>query len=963
MNPFPWISFETSPGENKLTYHEIAACDTGSSLENNCRPSFVTFVGKRSKAILLDSLLGGDVSVPVHKEVYLWSSARLRSGCAPLLIIDCGIQNPHLHPPNPALAQSSRPATSWLISKAININTTLCGRIFSPFSSVICCFVSDLGGPKAVAKWLASQATTLTASGLPTVPRILLVVETTSDTFDERIAANKAAILLFQAMQNMRSYQDPLNIQRDIKRQFGEIEVLGLHASKSTGVRARALKRRVLAMSEASMQERANTFTQFSFKHFQTLTKQAIGSLSSDASFHFSSASRPHGFSTELLEACLVDFLSQLPSQAWLWHFAAPIIASALLLASYPPNAHTAISSHTAHEDIQLKFLSATLHEFHDVFTLYNSGKSSASEVHRQILSTHHPHLANLKSHRSCFCCLLRMPEKVLACGHALCDPCIKIFGRRSHSEKNTYDISECVLCGVSYQNSTFRFVPPTAGIRVLSLDGGGVRGVVPLMFLEHLDNSLAPLGCSVKDHFDFVCGTSAGGLVVIGMFLLQWGATESIQRFEQVAGKTFGNKRKVMLARTLQLLVAYLEDGQYSLTAVQEAFRITLDSPIQMFNPLRNDTKVAVTTTAVHDCLPWLFTNYNGGMRPDDLGYDVVRAEKAHNDITVSDAACCTSAAPWFFKPQAIRTLGIFQDGGLQHNNPANIAQWEARFIWPSKVDPDFFLSLGTGTSSASASFGPPTSLRFYRRLFRSFERSLDGEDAWKRFYNSIALSLRPRYHRLNVRFTGTEPRLDDVLQIPSLKASVLEVVQEDKIAVTAVLDAMIASMFYFELDELPQLENGDYMCTGYIFCRLDIPKEGLRHLYSQLLDTTSWFLIQGTPVRCVQSVPKGLPPFKRRITFRAESVDELIAFSIRGITSTPKLLSGFPTTLAKLIEDQMLISPFGTINHVSNEKPLPALPKKRCSISRPRQSKRGTKRVRFQTRCSSEIAVYRCE
>ncbi|RAQ98955.1 FabD/lysophospholipase-like protein [Stemphylium lycopersici] len=29
-----------------------------------------------------------------------------------------------------------------------------------------------------------------------------------------------------------------------------------------------------------------------------------------------------------------------MPSQAWLWHFAAPLIASALLLASYLPNAH-----------------------------------------------------------------------------------------------------------------------------------------------------------------------------------------------------------------------------------------------------------------------------------------------------------------------------------------------------------------------------------------------------------------------------------------------------------------------------------------------------------------------------------------------------------------------------------------------------------------------------------------------
>jgi hypothetical protein len=136
-------------------------------------------------------------------------------------------------------------------------------------------------------------------------------------------------------------------------------------------------------------------------------------------------------------------------------------------------------------------------------------------------------------------------------------------------------------------------------------------------------------------------------------MFLLQWSTNESLQRFEETASKTFG-KRKALLARAVQLLLAYVEDGQYSLVAVQDAFKktFTAASP-QMFNPLQNDTKVAVTTTDVDNSLPWLFTNYNGGQRGDlgqyanaiftthteGLGYDVVRADQSHNDVTVSDA------------------------------------------------------------------------------------------------------------------------------------------------------------------------------------------------------------------------------------------------------------------------------------------------------------------------------------
>ncbi|CAN9363471.1 unnamed protein product [Alternaria alternata] len=298
-------------------------------------------------------------------------------------------------------------------------------------------------------------------------------------------------------------------------------------------------------------------------------------------------------------------------------------------------------------------------------------------------------------------------------------------------------------------------------------------------------------------------------GLVAIGMFLLQWDATESIQRYEQVAAKTFG-RRKALISRALQLIVAYVEDGQYSLDAVQEAFRKTFNSNLQMFNPLRNDTKVAVTTTAVDDSLSWLFTNYNG-----------------ENDLRV----------------------------------------------------------------------------------------------------------------------------LDDAKQIPSLKAAVIRQLEEDKATLTPVVDSMLASMFYFELDALPIPDGNGYLCLGYIHCRLDLPVGGLRYLYDRLLETSSWFLVQGSPIQCVQFIPRGPPPFKRRINFRVESMDEVIAFSLGGITSTTTLISGFPTRLEKLIEDQSLVRPFGTLDHVVSEKPLPATPVKRPSIIETSERVHDAKRPRVKT------------
>lgn len=169
------------------------------------------------------------------------------------------------------------------------------------------------------------------------------------------------------------------------------------------------------------------------------------------------------------------------------------------------------MSEYTADRSIQHKFMTAVRAEFNRLYTENQPALLLASNTHQKTLQGLHPHLTRFKSHRTCFCCFMRMPEKVLVCGHALCDPCIKIFGRRSCSEKNTFELSQCLLCGVSYSNSVFRFVPPTAGIRVLTLDGGGVRGVIPLKFLENIEITLRKFRCPVRDYFDFVCGTSTG--------------------------------------------------------------------------------------------------------------------------------------------------------------------------------------------------------------------------------------------------------------------------------------------------------------------------------------------------------------------------------------------------------------------------------------------------------------------
>ena len=140
-----------------------------------------------------------------------------------------------------------------------------------------------------------------------------------------------------------------------------------------------------------------------------------------------------------------------------------------------------------------------------------DSFEFGALQQHKDQITALWPHFPHLKSSRSCFGCLMSTPEKAFDCGHAICNMCVRRFGQKSPFDKHTFIHSFCVLCGQIQSKSIFSLLPSTAGIRVLSIDGGGIRGVVPLTFLQYLEKELNDLGCPIQDFFDYACGTSSG--------------------------------------------------------------------------------------------------------------------------------------------------------------------------------------------------------------------------------------------------------------------------------------------------------------------------------------------------------------------------------------------------------------------------------------------------------------------
>lgn len=95
-----------------------------------------------------------------------------------------------------------------------------------------------------------------------------------------------------------------------------------------------------------------------------------------------------------------------------------------------------------------------------------------------------------------CYACLFGRPEYTLPCAHVICFDCIREFDQSSTSEiyPGIAIHKECVLCSSNCNPNgiwpyTVEYQPDLSGVRVLALDGGGVRGIIQLSILQRLED------------------------------------------------------------------------------------------------------------------------------------------------------------------------------------------------------------------------------------------------------------------------------------------------------------------------------------------------------------------------------------------------------------------------------------------------------------------------------------------
>lgn len=118
---------------------------------------------------------------------------------------------------------------------------------------------------------------------------------------------------------------------------------------------------------------------------------------------------------------------------------------------------------------------------------------------------------SGIHSYKTCFTCLSSVPDHVLPCGHAFCENCVHDFGELSEDTKAEVMVSLCIWCKKTFcPAQVVQTKPLCAGIRILTLDGGGIRGILELALLKLVEDKIG-LGVGIQFFFDLIVGTSTG--------------------------------------------------------------------------------------------------------------------------------------------------------------------------------------------------------------------------------------------------------------------------------------------------------------------------------------------------------------------------------------------------------------------------------------------------------------------
>ncbi|MDV6248475.1 patatin-like phospholipase family protein [Wolbachia endosymbiont of Zaprionus taronus] len=218
----------------------------------------------------------------------------------------------------------------------------------------------------------------------------------------------------------------------------------------------------------------------------------------------------------------------------------------------------------------------------------------------------------------------------------------------------------------------------------ILSVDGGGIRGIIPAIILAEIEKRARK---PISQIFDLMAGTSTGGIVVAGLCKKdqqgnpQYSANDLVELYQKYGSYIF---KSSFFRRSI---LSWFNCAQYPHKNIESILEKYFgDDTLQ--NTLNN---VLLTSYDIQNNCPFFFKSW----------------KEDRNFIKLRDVLRAATAAPTYFAPKYLKINQkemVLVDGGVFANNPAACTYASGKRLFPN--DDILLLSIGTGRTDRSIEY-----------------------------------------------------------------------------------------------------------------------------------------------------------------------------------------------------------------------------------------------------------------
>jgi calcium-independent phospholipase A2-gamma len=302
----------------------------------------------------------------------------------------------------------------------------------------------------------------------------------------------------------------------------------------------------------------------------------------------------------------------------------------------------------------------------------------------------------------------------------------------------------------------------PGKGVRILSIDGGGVRGILVIEMLKKIEEIT---GKRIYEMFDLICGVSTGAIIATLIGEKRSTLDEISEIYKNLSTQIFTQSA---IKGTSSLVWSH---SYYNTALWEKLLQEQIGDKVLIKTSRKSQCpKMCILSAVVNQSRlsAYVFRNYS-------LPCRVQSQYTGSYSHSIWEAVRASAAAPTYFEEFKLGNM-LHQDGGILFNNPAAVAIHEARLLWP-ETPIQCVLSFGTGRTvplpvdpnSKTAIMSSSWKKKFYAII----ESATDTEGV-----HTMLSDLLPEkiYYRFN-------PYLTEMLDIAEINSKKLEQLKRDAV------------------------------------------------------------------------------------------------------------------------------------------------------------------------------------